>query len=165
MDAEMLDTEATQGTLAALHQDRLRNGSRAQVLEHLRSDGEVASISQRNDAKSIPVRPWVADGDRNDARPLNMATIQVLVRVTGKAPRRAVQCEYALPHKNVTVATAGKSSRIRVDIAPGHDAPSGLLAACHGFGRQRARAQHQFAYRPEAGRTRAWTKSRYPASR
>jgi hypothetical protein len=167
MDAEMRDTEVTCGTLAALHENRLRSeGWRVQVLKHVGNDGEIVSISRRGDAKSIPVRPWVADCGKNDSRPLNMATINVLlVKTTGEAPCRAVQREYALPHKSVSVIAEGESNRIRLDIAPDHDDPSSALAASHGFGGQRARALGQLSCRVDAGSTRAWIEGRYPASR
>ncbi|WP_028998483.1 hypothetical protein [Azohydromonas australica] len=162
----MLDTQAAHGTLAALHEDGLRNdeGWSVQVLEPLGSDGENVPIFWRGGAKSIPVRPRVADRDKNDSTPLNRQTIHGLVRATGEAPCRAVQRKYALPHKTVTMVAEGGSDRIGLDIAPDHDAPSGMPAARHGFGGQRARAQGPFSCRVQAGSTRGWSESRYPAS-
>lgn len=167
MDAESLDTDATPGTLAALPEDGLTSdqGWRSHRRNHLGNKGKLTSVPRRGDAKSIPVHPWVADCDKNDARPLNMATIDVLVRATGEMPRRAVQRQYALPHKNATVVAKGESNSLGVDIAPIHAAPSGKLAADHGFGGQRSRARGQSFCWADAGSTRTWTESRYPASR
>ncbi|WP_156901687.1 hypothetical protein [Azohydromonas australica] len=163
----MLDTKATHGTLAAFPEDGPSSdkGWRSRIRTHLGNGGKSLPISRRSDAISIPMCPWVADCDRNDARPLNVAATHVLLRATGKAPRHAVQREYALPHKDVTVVVEGESEHIGLDIAPDHDAPSGMLAARHGLGGQRARAPGQSSCRAQAGSTRAWSESRSPASR
>ncbi len=167
MDAEILDTDTIPGTPATLPEDGLTRdkGWRSQRRSHLGSDEAFVSVPRRGDTKSIPVYPWVADCDKNDASPLNMLSIDVLVRAIGEVPCRAVQRQYALLHKNVTVVTKGESNGLGVDIAPDQAALSGKLAIDHGFGGQRARARGQSSCRADAGSTKAWTERKYLASR
>jgi hypothetical protein len=143
MDAEMLDTEAAHGTLAASHESRLWSdeGRAAPVIKRLRNDGWTTPISRRVDAMTIPVDPGPTGRNKNDPGSLDTTNANVLAWAPGEVPRCAVQHGHALLHTNATTGVEGGITTVKLDIARDDAEPPSMLAANATFGEHRSPAK------------------------